>query len=198
MAVADTSGNDIIAAGLEHFHLVCRGELTGEDGFHGRPIVVGQYAWIGDHWETIDARALPRPEGEDTVLTYDHIQSDVLARTSSGTLTIAWDAAGLDVTADMARTTRGMDTRELLRRGDVTTMSFAMRRGTVLDEWTLAPDGLALRTIVGFQLVDVSIVPRAAYLGTSAELRSVTFQEPTAAPTRSRREQLLRARAAVL
>jgi HK97 family phage prohead protease len=183
--------------GLEY--LVTRGatfELAADGtAFVGRAMLVGQYARIGDHWETIDTRALDRPEGEDTILTFDHNQSGVLARTTSGTLILKRSADGtaLEVRADIAPTTLGNDVRILLARRDVTSMSFAMRKGTITDEWTVAPDGLALRSITGFRLMDVSIVPRPAYQGTAAELRSVTFDEILPIP-RSTREKLLRAR----
>ncbi len=186
-----------LPAGMEY--LLTRGasfELASDGNtFVGRAMLVGQYARIGDHWETIDTRALDRPEGEDTILTFDHNQSGVLARTTSGTLVLKRSADGtaLEVRADLAPTTLGNDVRVLLARRDVTSMSFAMKKGTLTSEWGIAPDGLALRSITGFRLMDVSIVPRPAYLGTAAELRSVTFGLPTPTP-RTTREKLVRAR----
>ena len=61
---------------------------------------------------------------------------------------------------------------EALKRGDITTSSFAFTVKT--DEWTKREDGTYLRTIKEFgELYDISPVFREAYEETSVALRSL-------------------------
>ena len=99
---------------------------------------------------------------------------DILARTSSGTLTLAVDEVGLRFTFEAPATTRGNDMVELLRRGDVNKCSF--RFIVRQDEWLYADEQNGLeydrRTIIKVsKLYDVALVVYPAYRDTEASVR---------------------------
>ena len=106
-------------------------------------------------------------DGADVRLLIDH-DGVPLARTKSGTLTLAEDDRGLRVEAnldplnpDAARVISAM------RRGDISQMSFAFR--TIKDSWS---NDRAVRELREVQLFDVSVVTFPAYESTVAELRA--------------------------
>ena len=74
---------------------------------------------------------------------------------------------GLEFTLDIARTSTGADVVELLKRGDISKMSFAFTIGKGNDTWTNYGTE-TIRTINSFEaLHDVSIVSTPAYQDTS-------------------------------
>ena len=77
------------------------------------------------------------------------------------------DKSGLRVDIDPADTTTGRDILELVRRGDITGMSFAFR--TLTDEWRME-DGEAIREVHDMTISEVSIVSFPAYQQTSVEV----------------------------
>jgi HK97 family phage prohead protease len=100
----------------------------------------------------------------DIKLLWNHSTGDVLASTRSGTLRITEDARGLYVEADMAPTTVGNDARELIKRGDVDSMSFGFTVARGGDEWN--SEG-TVRTLNRVSLHEVSIVAFPAYTATA-------------------------------
>ena len=100
----------------------------------------------------------------DIKLLWNHSTGDVLASTRSGTLRISEDARGLYVEADMANTTVGNDARELIKRGDVDSMSFGFTVARGGDEWN--SEG-TVRTLNRVSLHEVSIVAFPAYTATA-------------------------------
>lgn len=164
----------------------------------GHAAVFGQETRISDFYEVIDARAFDQvlAAPHDVVLQLEHAGLP-LARTTSGTMTLGTDETGLTVDADPADTTAGRDLRELIRRGDMYSMSF----GFAVDgeEWSTRDGGGDLRTITRIgRLYDVSVVTFPAYLGTDVALRSLLGDLPRAprSPRVSARGQaaLIRAR----
>jgi HK97 family phage prohead protease len=92
----------------------------------------------------------------------------VLARSKngSGSLTLEIDERGLKYSFEAPNTNLGDELLEGIRRGDITTSSFAFRVGK--DKWDKRSDGTYLRTICNIsELFDVSPVYRAAYDATS-------------------------------
>jgi HK97 family phage prohead protease len=76
------------------------------------------------------------------------------------------------VDADPADTTAGRDARELVRRGDLYSMSFGFT--VAKDAWSKRADGSHLRTLLkADRLYDVSIVTFPAYLGTDVSMRTL-------------------------
>ena len=103
----------------------------------------------------------------DVLALVDHDDAKLLARTSSGTLRLAEDSAGLHFDLDVPDTTLGRDVLELARRGDIGGMSFGFR---VQDETWPAADRRELRAV---DLVEVSVVhAHPAYSQTSVLARS--------------------------
>jgi HK97 family phage prohead protease len=116
----------------------------------------------------------------DVKLYYNHDASQPLARTSSGTLKLKSDRAGLAFEADLADTQLGRDVRELLKRGDLSgEMSFGFY--VEEDSWNRTRTE---RLVKRARLVEISIVQDAAYPQTSSSLRGVRAAALEAAKAR--------------
>ena len=100
----------------------------------------------------------------DIKLLWNHDTGTVLGSTRAGTLKIYEDTRGLKVTAQLPNTTAGRDASELLRRGDVDSMSFGFSVPAGGDEWSA--DG-SERTLRSVRLHEVSIVAFPAYSSTA-------------------------------
>lgn len=160
----------------------CRATMEA-DRLYGHASVFGQETRIAEFWEEVAPGAFDDVLAGDTVLQLEH-QGLPLARTTSGTMKLDVDQNGLVVDAVPADTTAGRDLRELVRRGDLYSMSFGF---TVADdEWTRRDDGGHKRIIkrIG-RLYDVSVVTFPAYLGTDVSLRTLFGDIPN--PPNSRR-----------
>lgn len=108
----------------------------------------------------------------DVRALFNHDPNMLLARTSSGTLTLSVDERGLRYEFEAPNTTAGNDLLEMLKRGDVSQSSFAF---TVKDEkWDEVKDEMPIRTITKVKrLYDVSPVTYPAYPDTTAARRSL-------------------------
>jgi HK97 family phage prohead protease len=166
----------------------CRAEIEGKR-LVGHAAVFNQETRIGEFFERVHPEAFDDVLDGDTVLQLEH-QGLPLARTTSGTMELRRDREGLVVDADPADTSAGRDLRELVRRGDLYSMSFGFT--VAEDAWEKRDDGSHLRTIkrVG-RLYDVSVVTFPAYLGTDVSLRSYLgdIPRPPHSPRRTARGQ---------
>ncbi len=131
---------------------------------------------LGGFREIIMPEAVDRTLSEalDVRALVDHDSAKVIGRTRSGTLALRKDKTGLRIEVDPADTTNGRDILELVRRGDVTGMSFAFR--TLTDEWRME-DGEAVREVYDMTISEVSIVTFPAYQKTSVEVAQRSLQE---------------------
>ena len=119
-------------------------------------------------------KVLGRRSKPDVVLTYNHNADMLLARTASGTLSLASDDKGLRFSADAPDTQLARDLAVLIRRGDLTGASFAFTVSPASESWTTDERGQAIRTIREVQeLYDVSIVATPAYSSASVGVRSL-------------------------
>jgi len=100
----------------------------------------------------------------DIKLLWNHDTGSVLGSTRAGTMKLYQDGTGLRVSARIANTTAGRDAAELIRRGDVDSMSFGFSVPSGGDEWSA--DG-SERTLKSVRLHEVSIVPFPAYSATA-------------------------------
>jgi HK97 family phage prohead protease len=100
----------------------------------------------------------------DIKLLWNHDSGTVLGSTRAGTMKLYEDQRGLKVKATFPNTTAGRDAAELLRRGDVDSMSFGFSVPSGGDEWS--SDG-AERTLKSVRLHEVSIVAFPAYSSTA-------------------------------
>jgi HK97 family phage prohead protease/HK97 family phage major capsid protein len=131
---------------------------------------------LGGFTEVIDPAAFNGViERSDVLALLNHDQDrGVLARSRKGvgSLTLTVDERGLHYSFDAPNTALGNELVEGLKRGDISTSSFAF---TVAGEkWTKEEDGSYLRTITQIdKLYDVSPVYNEAYEDTSVALRSL-------------------------
>jgi HK97 family phage prohead protease len=100
----------------------------------------------------------------DIKLLWNHDTGSVLGSTRAGTLKLWQDERGLKVQGSLPNTTAGRDAAELIRRGDVDSMSFGFSVPQGGDEWS--KDG-AQRTLKSVRLHEVSIVAFPAYTSTA-------------------------------
>lgn len=107
----------------------------------------------------------------------DHDYGRVIGRTTSGTLKLREDGVGLAVEIDLPMTADGTTALELVKRRDLTGMSFAFT--PVREEWDDSGD-LPMRTLLQIELFEVSIVARPAYPTTDIAARiAARRQAPT-------------------
>ena len=116
---------------------------------------------------------------------WNHNTDNLLGRTKSGTLTLSEDATGLLFRLPLPDTTAGRDVAALVKRGDISGMSFGFI--TRLDNWAKVA-GTWLRTLLEVDLIEVSPVVFPAYTATDVTMRAI--------PGMSTEEALVRLRAA--
>lgn len=129
---------------------------------------------LGGFREKIDRSAFRRTledEAADVRALVNHDTAMVLGRRANGTLKLFTDDRGLKVGIAVPDTSYGRDLLELVRRGDVSQMSFGFVVAPNGDHWTTR-DGERIRTVTDLQLVEVSVVAIPAYTDTSIALRS--------------------------
>jgi HK97 family phage prohead protease len=121
---------------------------------------------LGGFIETIAPDALDRTKAErpDLRALVDHDPKLLIGRSSSGTLRYSVDARGLKVSIDPPDTSAGRDVVTLVRRRDVTGMSF--RFITFVDDWK-QEGARTVRTLRDLRLREVSAVTWPAYEGST-------------------------------
>jgi len=129
---------------------------------------------LGDFVETIDPNALDSVDTSDVYLLHNHNYDTVLARTASGTLSLELTERGLYFSASLPDTQSGNDIYQLIKRGDVTGMSF--RFNSDKDEWDFTSEPIKRRIRSIKNLDEISIVPRPAYSKTEVSLRSLEIK----------------------
>jgi len=137
----------------------------------GHAAVFDQETRIGSYWERIERGAFKEAidRGDDVRALFNHDDDKLLGRRSSGTLRMRETDHGLEVEIDLPDTTLGNDVLELVRRGDITGMSFGFVPGD--EEWETR-DGEQIRVHRSIaKLIDVSPVTFPAYEGTDVQIR---------------------------
>jgi HK97 family phage prohead protease len=125
---------------------------------------------LGGFVETIEPGAFRRSlrSRNDVKLLVNHDTGRVLASSRSGTMKLFEDERGLRVEASLPNTSDGRDMAELLRRGDLSKMSFGF--AVQKDTWN---NEMTERTLKSVRLFEVSIVAFPAYAATEANVRSL-------------------------
>ena len=100
----------------------------------------------------------------DIKLLWNHDTGAILGSTRAGTLTLSEDDRGLRATAKFPNTTLGRDTAELIRTGNVDSMSFGFSVPDGGDKWS--QDG-SQRTLLSVRIHEVSLVAFPAYTSTA-------------------------------
>lgn len=102
-----------------------------EDGQNSR--VVSGYASVFNSWsvvlyssfrEKVDSNAFAGCSFDNCIASFQHDNSKLLGRYSSGTLRLSVDEVGLRFELDVPETTLGDDLLVMISRGDITSMSF--------------------------------------------------------------------------
>jgi uncharacterized protein len=123
---------------------------------------------LGGFIEIIKQGAFDDVLNDDVRAFYNHSDSFLLGRVSSGTLRVWQDETGLGYEVKMPNTTYANDLIELMRRGDVNQSSFAFLVGR--DRWEKR-NGKNVRIIEKVsRLIDVSPVVLPAYPAASSGL----------------------------
>ena len=123
-----------------------------------------------EYWETVDAGAFDGTDLSNVVLRYNHSDNfSILARTSNDTLRLNVDDRGLHIEADIAVTSQGKDIYELIRRKDITKMSY----GYIVEKDYIekVSETKYIRHIARIRkVVDVSVVDLPAYDSTDVDV----------------------------
>lgn len=171
--------------------ILCREVRVDQRG--DKPVIRGYAALfntlsedLGGFREQLAAGAFSDALGNSDVRALiNHDPNLVLGRDRSGTLTMQQDASGLLVEITPPDTQYARDLVEVMRRGDVTQMSFAFTVGKEDQVWTREEGtGPWLRTIKRVsRLFDVSVVTYPAYPQTSAAVRALEDVQRAATDT---------------
>lgn len=152
--------------------------------------------------EQIAAGAFDATDMSDVRALFNHDPNMLLARTSSGTLSLEVDSRGLKYSFELPDTQAGRDLGELLRRGDVSQSSFGFTIAE--DEWQEKRNDAGeveetTRVIKKVsRLYDVSPVTYPAYPDTSVALRSLEAWREEHQPKEEKKITPLRDRAEAL
>lgn len=121
-------------------------------------------------WEVIDSHSLDdilnNVNQYDIILNVNHRFDEILARTTSGTLTIQKDEKGATYQTELPLTSRGEDVYQMTLRGDYFESSFQFIVAEGGDKWELdTATGIYVRTIMKIErLIDMCIATyRGAY-----------------------------------
>ena len=141
--------------------------------------------------EQIARDAFSECDVTDVIMCFNHNIDSILARTTSGTLTLSTDDEGLRFEFEAPATTMGNDMLELVRRGDISKCSFKFT--VEEDEWRYADKDNGLeydeRTIRKIdKLYDVSLVVYPAYSDTEAGVRHLEERKQQFLNTQSNEE----------
>lgn len=117
-------------------------------------------------------------EGADVLALWSHDTSQVLGRTTSGTLRLSEDENG--VLAEIDAPSWAGNYVETVRRGDVRGMSFGFR--VLKDSVTETDDGTLIRTLEDLEVMEVSPVAMPAYPSTSVDARALRSRIDTERP----------------
>jgi HK97 family phage prohead protease len=154
-------------------------ELRIEDG--ESPKIVGYAAVfnsrsvdMGGWYEIVSPGAFTRTlkDNADVRALVNHDPDQMLGRTKSGTLKLMEDAKGLRAEITPPDTQAARDAVSLIKRGDMSQMSFAFRLAQNGD--IVKRDGKDIvRHLLDVDLSDVSVVAYPAYEQTEVNLRSL-------------------------
>lgn len=153
------------------------------------PMIVG-HASVFNEWTTLyrgkdyEVREIVRPgafknalaEGQDVRALFNHDANFILGRSTSGTLRMVEDSAGLLCEIDPPDTQAARDLLVSIERGDVSGMSFAFTIRAGGDRRISRTENdieIYERELTDLDLYDVSPVVYPAYPGTDLGMRSL-------------------------
>lgn len=115
--------------------------------------------------------------GTDCRALYEHDYTQLLGRTTSGTLVLTEDNTGLRFELTPPDTQLGRDVLTLVERGDISGMSFGFR--TLSEQWNIATAPY-VRTVTAAELREITVTSMPAYTQSSVEIarRSLLSHHP--------------------
>jgi uncharacterized protein len=151
---------------------------------------------LGGFVERVSPTAFKRSldDKRDIRAFLDHDSSKVLGRLSAGTLRLWSDDRGLAVEIDCPDTSYARDLYALLKRGDVSQMSFGFTLGPDGDSWEKDGESRIIRTLKNVDLIEVSVVSIPAYPDTTAAVRSLKAMQESEYAARCRKLWLVKNR----
>ncbi|HCM64158.1 MAG TPA: HK97 family phage prohead protease [Morganella sp. (in: Bacteria)] len=136
-----------------------------------------------------DAFKASLQSGNDVRALYEHDHTNLLGRTTSGTLQLSEDTTGLRFELTPPDTQLGRDVLALVERGDIDGMSFGFR--AIKDQWDIGQEPY-VRTVLEAELREITVTSIPAYPDSGVEIakRSLTAAKPPADGLRDRWLQL--------
>lgn len=132
---------------------------------------------LGGFKETISKQALENTDLSDVRCLVDHLPSQIIGRTTAGTLGLTIDDTGLKYRCKLPNTTFARDLYENMRVGNINQCSFGFMLDSDGDEMRFdEKEGIYKRTLKAIrELTDVSVVTYPAYKDTNVKpaLRSI-------------------------
>lgn len=132
---------------------------------------------LGGFKETISKRALQNTDLSDVRCLVDHLPSQIIGRTTAGTLDLTVDDVGLKYRCKLPNTTFARDLYENMRVGNINQCSFGFMLDEKGDDMRFDEnEGIYKRTLKAIrELTDVSVVTYPAYKDTDVKpaLRSI-------------------------
>lgn len=113
---------------------------------------------------------LSNRETLNVVMTYNHDRSQILGRTSSGTLNLSTDDYGLRYDVVLPDTQLARDLTELIKRNDIFESSFIFSVDKEGERWNKTEEGWQRNILSVNGLYDTSLVVDGAYANTSMQL----------------------------
>lgn len=165
------------------------GNITEVRSNDDNDMIIEGYALKFDTWsenlggfkETISRKALENADLSDVRCLVDHVPSQIIGRTTSGTLSLETDDVGLKYRCKLPNTTFARDLYENMRVGNINQCSFGFILDKKGDEMRFdEKEGIYKRTLNAIrQLTDVSVVTYPAYKDTDVQpaLRSIKHIE---------------------
>ena len=118
-------------------------------------------------------------DNDEVLALVEHDHQKLLGRLSAGTLRLNSDKRGLGFEIDIPDTTLGRDTREQVKRGDLSQMSFSF---SLYDDKSEShsrnADGKRTRRINRARLHSIDVVAQPAYAASSVAVRSSPMSIP--------------------
>jgi uncharacterized protein len=126
-------------------------------------------------------------ENRNVAAFHEHVdRTKLLGTTEAGTLRLVDSPTELRYEIDLPDTTAGRDAAVLLERRDLRGASYGFRSNRATDQWTRAKDGLALRSIVEFNVFDhIALTVAPAFSSSTSELALRSLADATGLELRS-------------
>lgn len=152
-----------------------------------QPTVLFEYDGI-QYKEVIDRNAFNGCDMSAVPFKYNHSNDFLsLAKTTNGTLQLSVDDNGLKVRASIAPTQAGSDLFALIKRGDISQMSF----GFTVSQDSYDQKTHTRRVLQIDRLYDVSAVDLPAYDGTCISARDYFTAQQEAEAVQEKRQRLI-------